>query len=158
MKHLIRAFIVSAACISAGAALAHDYAVGSLKIDHPWTRATPKGAAVAGGYLKITNNGAAPDRLVGGTFVNAGRLEVHEMKMDNGVMQMRPLAAGLEIKPGQTVELKPGSFHLMFMELKAPVEQGKRIKGTLTFEKAGTVEVEYAVEAVGSPPGGHHGH
>ena len=79
------------------------------------------------------------------------------MKMDNGVMQMRPLAAGLEIKPGQTVELKPGSFHLMFMELKAPVEQGKRIKGTLTFEKAGTVAVEFAVQGVGARDTGHTG-
>ena len=153
MKQSIRALIVSAACLWAGslgsAAFAHDYAVGSLKIDHPWTRATPKGAAVAGGYLKITNNGTVADKLIGGTFVNAGRFEVHEMKTENGVALMRPLAAGLEIKPGQTVELKPGSFHLMFMELKAPVEQGKRVKGTLVFEKAGTVEVEYTVEAMG---------
>jgi copper(I)-binding protein len=156
MKHSIRALIVSAAFLLAGAAWAHDFTVGPLKIDHPWTRATPKGAPVAGGYLKITNNGTAPDKLIGGTFVNAGRFEVHEMKMDNGVMQMRPLTAGLEIKPGQTVELKPGSFHLMFMDLKTPVEQGKRVKGTLVFEKAGTVEVEYAVEAMGSSPGGHN--
>jgi len=160
MKQSIRALIVSAACLFAGfgasPAFAHDYTVGSLKIEHPWTRATPKGAPVAGGYLKITNNGTAPDKLVGGTFVNAGRFEVHEMKTENGVMTMRPLKAGLEIKPGQTVELKPGSFHLMFMDLKTPVEQGKRVKGTLVFEKAGTVEVEYTVEAMGSSPGGHH--
>ena len=160
MKQSIRALIVSAACLFAGfgavAAFAHDFTVGSLKIDHPWTRATPKGAAVAGGYLKITNNGTVADKLIGGTFVNAGRFEVHEMKTENGVALMRPLAAGLEIKPGQTVELKPGSFHLMFMDLKTPVEQGKRVKGTLVFEKAGTVEVEYAVEAIGSAPGGHH--
>ena len=162
MKQSIRALIVSAACLFAGfgasPAFAHDYTVGSLKIEHPWTRATPKGAPVAGGYLKITNNGTAPDKLVGGTFVNAGRFEVHEMKTENGVALMRPLKAGLEIKPGQTVELKPGSFHLMFMDLKTPVEQGKGVKGTLVFEKAGTVEIEYAVEAIGSSPGGHHGH
>ena len=138
--------------------MAHDFKVGDLQIDHPWTRATPKGAPVAGGYLKITNKGTAPDKLIGGTFVNAGRFEVHEMKTENGVMKMRPVAGGLEIKPGQTVELKPGSFHLMFMDLKTPVEQGKRVKGTLVFEKAGTVDVEYAVEAIGSSPASHQGH
>ena len=139
-------------------ASAHDYTVGPLKIDHPWTRATPKGAAVAGGYLKITNTGSAPDRLIGGTVAVAGRFEMHEMAVVGGVMKMRPLPAGLEIKPGETVELKPGSFHLMFTELKQPVVQGKRVKGTLVFEKAGTVEVEYAVEAIGGAPATRHHH
>lgn len=157
MKHGIRALILSAACLLAGHALAHDYKAGSLKIDHPWTRATPKGAAVAGGYLKITNTGTAPDKLVGGSLVGAGRFEVHEMKTENGVMTMRGIPGGLEIKPGQTVELKPGSFHLMFMELKAPLEQGKNVKGTLVFEKAGKIDVEYSVEAIGgaAPAHGH---
>ena len=75
--------------------------------------------------------------------------------MDGGVMKMRPLTQGLEIKPGQTVELKPGSYHLMFVGVTQPFEQGKRVKGTLQFEKAGTVEVEYAVEAIGGTPAGH---
>ena len=69
--------------------------------------------------------------------------------MDDGVMKMRPLPNGIEIKPGETVELKPGSYHLMFVGLKQPFEKGKRVKGTLQFEKAGTVDVEYVVEAVG---------
>ena len=81
--------------------------------------------------------------------------------MDGGVMKMRPLPKGIEIKPGQTVEFKPGSYHLMFVGLKQPFEKGKRVKGTLQFEKAGTVEVEYAVEAIGGTPGmdttGQHG-
>jgi copper(I)-binding protein len=81
------------------------------------------------------------------------------MSMDNGVMKMRMLPKGIEIKPGQTVELKPGSYHLMFVGISQPVEQGKRVKGTLEFEKAGKVDVEYAVEAIGgSPKGEHSGH
>ena len=140
-----------------GPVWAHGYKIGALDIGHPWTRATPKGADIAGGYLSITNKGTTPDRLVGGSLSIADRLEIHEMKMQGTVMQMRPLPAGLEIKPGETVELKPGSFHLMFMGLKEPVEVGKRVKGTLVFEKAGTVEVEYAVEPVGQTPG-HHNH
>jgi copper(I)-binding protein len=133
-------------------AAAHDYKLGPLEIAHPWTRATPKGATVAGGYLKVTNKGTAPDRLIGGSAAVAGRFEIHEMRLVNNVMQMRPLPAGLEIKPGETVELKPGSYHLMFMQLKAPLEPGKSVKGTLVFESAGTIEVEYTVEAIGATP------
>lgn len=136
---------------------AHDYEIGDLKIDHPWTRATPGGAKVAGGYMKITNNGTTPDRLIGGTAVPAGVFEVHEMKMEGNVMRMRALEKGLEIKPGQSVELKPGGLHVMFIDLKSPFKEGEKFKGTLVFEKAGTIEVEYAVEARGSS-GGHGGH
>ena len=143
---------------AASAAAAHEYNLGPLKIEHPWARATPKGAAVAGGYLKVTNTGKEADRLIGGSAAFAGRFEIHEMSEQGGVMKMRHLPKGLEIKPGETVELKPGSFHVMFMELKQPLvkDQKPRPKGTLVFEKAGTIEVEYAVEAVGSSPGGHH--
>jgi len=153
------AFLVTAAlALAMSVAQAHDFKVGSLEIGHPWTRATPKGAAVAGGYLKITNKGTAPDRLTGATFAVAPRVEIHEMAMTDGMMRMRPLSKGLEIKPGETVEFKPGSYHIMFMNLKEPLEKGQRIKGTLTFEKAGPVDVEYVVEAVGAPASGRHAH
>ncbi|MSP46937.1 MAG: copper chaperone PCu(A)C [Xanthobacteraceae bacterium] len=154
MKSVLLAAVFALATVSASA---HEYKAGSLEIIHPWARATPKGATVAGGYLKIVNTGDAADRLVGGSTPAAGKFEIHEMSMDGGVMKMRPLPKGLEIKPGQTVELKPGSYHLMFVGLKEPFEQGKRVKGTLQFEKAGTVEVEYAVEAMGGAPE-HKGH
>src|SRR5262249_61310279 len=103
--------------------------------------------------------GTTPDRLPGGSLIAAGRMEIHEMATVDGVMKMRPLAAGLEIKPGETVELKPGSFHMMFMELKAPLTAGQPVKGTLVFEKAGTIEIEYAVAPIGAaaPFGGHGG-
>ena len=127
-----------------------DYTTGTLKISAPWTRATPKGAPVGGGYLKITNSGTEPDRLVGGSLPVAGRFEVHEMSMDNGMMKMRHLPEGLEIKPGESVELKPGGYHLMFMQLKEPLVEGKPVKGTLVFAKAGTVEIEYSVAPVGA--------
>jgi hypothetical protein len=136
------------------------YKVGDLVITAPWARATPKGAPVGGGYLTITNNGSEPDRLVGGSFAAAGgRTEVHEMKMEGGVMRMRPVTAGLEIKPGQTAELKPGGYHLMFMGLKQQLKAGETVKGTLEFAKAGKVEVSYPVRPQGSPgAGGHKGH
>jgi len=133
-----------------GSASAHDYKIGSLEIAHPWTRATPKGASVGGGYLKITNKGTTPDRLIAASSDAAGMVEIHEMKMSGGKMEMRPLKDGIEIKPGQTVELKPGGYHVMFMHLKQPFEQGKRINATLTFEKAGKIDVEFAVDAIGA--------
>jgi periplasmic copper chaperone A len=142
----------------AGNAWASDYKVGSLEIDQPWSRATPKGAKVASGYLKITNTGSTTDRLVRGTFGAARGFEVHEMSVDRGVMKMRELKDGLEIKPGATVELKPGGYHLMFTDLSRALAKGEQVKGTLVFEKAGTAEVEYAVQAIGGAPGQHMGH
>jgi periplasmic copper chaperone A len=139
---------------------AAEVKAGTLVIDSPWTRATPGGAKVAGGYMTISNTGAAPDRLIGGSFPRAARFEVHEMQMDGSVMRMRPLPNGLEIKPHQAVKLAPGGYHLMFMGLKQPLKQGEKIKGQLVFEKAGTVNVEYVVESIGaqsSGQGGDHG-
>ena len=150
--------IAAAFAIVVGPASAHEYKAGSIEIKHPWSRATPKGSEVAGGYMKLINTGTEPDRLIGGTNAGAGKFEIHEMAMDGGVMKMRMLPNGIEIKPGETVELKPGSYHLMFVGVKQPFEKGKRVKGTLQFEKAGTVDVEYAVEAVGgTPPRMDHG-
>src|SRR5262245_28494831 len=92
-----------AAMMLATPALAHGYKIGDLAIGHPWARATPGGAKVGGGYLTVTNNGTSPDKLTGGTLSVADHVEFHEMKMDNGVMQMRPIPGGVEIKPGETV-------------------------------------------------------
>jgi periplasmic copper chaperone A len=147
-----------ALAIGASNAVAEDYNIGTLQIGNPWTRATPKGSTVAGGYMKITNKGSAPDRLVGGSAAVAGRFEVHSMVMEQGVAKMRPVEGGLEIKPGETVELKPGSLHVMLMGLKQPLEKGQKVKGTLEFEKAGKVEIEYAVEALGVSAPAKHGH
>jgi periplasmic copper chaperone A len=146
--------------IWAGGAVAEDYSTGTIQIGKPWTRATPKGATVAGGYMTISNKGSAPDRLLGGSAAVAGRFEIHSMVTEQGVAKMRPVEGGLEIKPGETVELKPGSFHVMLMGLKQPLEKGQKVKGTLEFEKAGKVDIEYAVEALGvtSPASGGHGH
>lgn len=138
--------------LCASAAVAHDFKAGAIGIDYPWSRATPKGASVAGGYLKITNTGSAPDRLTGGSAEVAKRLEFHEMSMDGGVMKMRELKNGIEIAPGATVELKPGSYHIMMMNLSRPLAKGDRVKGSLTFEKAGKVDIEFAVEAIGGAP------
>jgi copper(I)-binding protein len=138
--------------VSTTGASAHDYKHGPLVIEHPWSRATPKGAPVAGGYMKITNTGTAPDRLVGGSTEAAKRFEIHEMSTDGGVMRMRELPNGVEILPGKTIELKPGSSHIMMMNLAKPFVKGERVKASLTFERAGTVPIEFAVDAAGGSP------
>jgi copper(I)-binding protein len=154
------AMIVAAVVVACAAlpAQAEDVTVGSLKISAAWARATPKGASVGGGYMKIANTGTASDRLIGGSTDVAGRIEIHQMRMDNGVMKMRPVADGLEIKPGQTVELTPGGYHAMLVGLKQQLEQGQHFKATLEFAKAGKVDVDFVVEGVGAqsprPPSG----
>jgi len=146
-----KALVLAAALmLMAGPGIAENYKAGAIEIEQPWARATPKGATIGAGYMKITNTGSEPDRLVGGSASFAGRLEVHSMTMEQGVMKMREVKDGLEIKPGEMVELKPGGYHMMFVGLKQPLKQGEDLTVTLKFAKAGTVEVKYPVEPVGA--------
>ena len=108
--------------------------------------------------MRITNAGPEADRLVGGSLPGAARFEVHEMSMQGEVMRMRPLETGLEIKPGATIELKPGGYHIMFMDLREPLKEGQTLKGTLLFEKAGAVAVEYAVRGMAARGAAEHRH
>jgi copper(I)-binding protein len=134
-----------------GSARADDIKAGDLVISQAWSRATPGGAKVSGGYLTIVNKGSSPDKLVGATTDAAGKVEVHEMAMSDGVMKMRPLEGGLTIDPGKTVKLAPGGLHLMMTDLKNPLKQGDKVPLTLQFEKAGKVQVTLDVQAVGAP-------
>src|SRR3984893_1883813 len=102
---------------------ADEVKAGDLVITQAWSRATPGGAKIGGGYLTIENKGVAPDRLIGGSADIAGKVEVHEMAMNNGVMTIRPLDQGLTIEPGKTVKLAPGGYHLMMSDFKKPVKR-----------------------------------
>lgn len=144
--------------LAAGPSLADDIKVGALTITQPWARATPPSAAVAGGFMTITNSGGEADRLVAATADVSERVEIHEMKMVDGVMKMRPLADGVEIPAGESVELKPGSYHVMMMGLSGPLKEGEGFSGTLTFEKAGSVDVTYDVGPIGSSSAPEHHH
>jgi copper(I)-binding protein len=148
-------FLLASGLLGLLVATAHaaDYKAGSMVIADLWSRATPKGASVAGGYMKITNTGSTPDRLVAGSSSVASGFEVHEMSMAGGVAKMRPVQGGFEIKPGETVELKPGSYHVMFTGLKKPLKAGQHFQATLMFEKAGKVDVDYDVRAMGATAG-----
>jgi len=149
------AWLVVAAVVGATApATAADYELGELVLDTPWVRATPPAAEVAGGYVTITNTGEDAVRLVGGEAAFAERVEIHEMAMHDGVMRMRALADGLAIPAGETVALEPGGYHVMFMELTAPLAAGDTVRATLRFEPAGAIELPFAVAPLGAsrPP------
>jgi copper(I)-binding protein len=139
-------------------AVAQQFKANSIVIEQPVIRTTPAGAKIGGAYMTITNTGSEPDRLIGGVLPQAGRFEIHEMKMDGNVMQMREVQGGLEIKPGQKVELNPSGYHVMLKELREPLKQGDTLKGQLRFEKAGSVDIEYRVEGLGAQRPQQHSH
>ncbi len=157
MKNLalpfLRAALIGFALALPGAAAAHEFKLGPITIDHPWARATT--VKVSAAYLTLKIDGAAGDRLVKVASPAAGRVEMHTMAIDNGVARMREVKE-IAVNPGAATELKPGGLHIMLMDLKGPLAEGQSIKLTLTFEKAGTIEVDATVEKAGSP--GTHKH
>ncbi len=133
---------------------------GDLKIEKAWSRATPGNSKIGAGYFTVTNTGSAPDTLVSARTGASDHVEIHEMAMKDGVMTMRPIAKGVAIAPGKSVSFAPGGFHLMLMGLKAPLKQGDKVPLTLTFAKAGKVDVTLDVQGIGAqaPDGSKAGH
>jgi copper(I)-binding protein len=117
----------------------------TLQFSNAWVRATPPNAQVAGAFLSIENTATKSDRLLSASTDVAAKVEIHEMKMDGEVMQMRQLSDGLSIPAKQTVTLKPGSIHLMLIAPKQPFAEGQKVAITLIFEKAGKRRLEFAV-------------
>jgi copper(I)-binding protein len=152
MKQIIRTLLGSAfmAILIAAPARGDEIRAGDLVITQAWSRATPGGAKVGGGYLTVENKGTAPDRLISGSADVAAKVQVHEMSMNNGVMTMRPLEAGVVIEPGKMIKLAPGGFHLMLLNLKSPLKQGDKLPITLEFEKAGKVSIVLDVQGIGA--------
>src|SRR5712671_7807507 len=138
-------------------ALADEVKAGDLVITQAWSRATPGGAKVGGGYLTIQNKGSVADRLIGGSADVADKVQVHEMATTNDVMTMRPLDKGLSIEPGKTVKLAPGGYHLMLLDLKSPLKQGDKVPVMLEFEKAGKVKLTFDVQGIGAQAPGAAG-
>jgi periplasmic copper chaperone A len=141
-------FSTLALVAAASGAQAQDVKQGAITISAPVARATASGQMAGGGFLKLANAGGA-DRLLSASANVSASVELHTMKMEGDVMRMRQLEA-IELPAGQTVELKPGSLHIMFMGLKAPLKAGDSFPLTLKFEKAGEVKVEMKVQAAGA--------
>jgi periplasmic copper chaperone A len=133
---------------------ASDYKVGSIEISQPWARATPKGASSGAAYMTVSNSGTAPQRLSCVSSNAAAECQIHEMTMDGGVMKMRPVQGGLEVKPGETVTLKPGGFHVMLVGLKQPLQAGQSLGATFKVEGGDTVQVMFPIAAIGAPAPG----
>lgn len=138
--------LTGASLLSAATGYAHEMRVGNLVIDHPWSRQSPMGGNVSAGFMTIINTGTEDDRLVKATAAVSPNVQIHDMKMEGEVMKMIEIE-GIDIPAGGKVELKPGSLHVMFLDMQAQPKEGETFTGTLVFEKAGTVEVTYNVEA-----------
>jgi copper(I)-binding protein len=150
IMRIIRKFaFVSALALAsfhnAASGFAHDVKLGDLVIGQPWSRQSPMAADVAAGFLVITNQGKADDRLLRATAEITPVVQLHDMKMVGDLMKMVELPEGIPIPAGAKVELKPKSLHIMFIDIESQPEAGGIFKGTLTFEKAGTVDVEFEV-------------
>ncbi|MEO1537018.1 MAG: copper chaperone PCu(A)C [Pseudomonadota bacterium] len=135
-----------------------EHMVGSLTLAAPFARATLPNQPVAGAYLTITNTGSEDDALLSVSAPFAARGEVHEMAMDGDTMRMRQLPDGLVIPAGETVELKPGGYHLMFMQLNEPLIEGETAEATLEFRDAGKVTVPFTILGKGAKSMDHSGH
>jgi copper(I)-binding protein len=148
IKKIACSFLLAASLATPALA---EATVGSLVVSEPWTRATPPGARVGGGYLTIRNTGAETDSLLSVTSTASEKTELHEMKTEDDVMTMRPVEGGVEIPAGGALALEPGGYHIMFIRPKAPFQQGESVPLTLTFAKAGAVTVELVVSPIGAP-------
>ena len=148
---------VAAAFFGCAAALLHSFAPASaadIAVRQAWSRATPKGASVAAGYLMIENRGNAADKLLSAATPVARKVEIHEMLETDGVMRMRPTKDGLAIAPHGKLVFAQGGNHLMFLQLTAPFFEGERVPVSLDFEKAGQINIALEVGGVGAkvPP------
>ncbi|OBU87797.1 copper chaperone PCu(A)C [Chromobacterium subtsugae] len=142
-------------CLS-GLAAAHSFQLGDIHIGHPWSRAMPATSPTGGVYLSLKNQGKTEDKLVSASTPRAEAAELHTHVNDNGVMRMRKVEGGVAIAPGQTVKFAPGSYHVMLMGLKQPLNKGDHFPLTLKFEKAGSVTVDVVVQDGGE--GDSHSH
>ncbi|WP_455480213.1 copper chaperone PCu(A)C [Bartonella sp. B23] len=159
-QYLFKKIIVNGLCalifvfIILPSALAQQYRLGDIEIIRPWTRATQKSVKVGSGYLYIINHGNTPDRLVSISTNGVQTTEIHSMTVVNDIMKMEKAHNGIEIPGNGEVTLKPGGDHIMFTGLSQPFKTGDKISATLTFEKAGTIDIEFSVNAMRatSPP------
>jgi copper(I)-binding protein len=132
--------------------LAAEYQQGDVAIEHPWSRPTPPGTPVGVGYMTIHNHGDQSVTLVAGETPVAGQVSIHETVMHDGLMKMQPLPDGLSVSAGETVVLKPHSFHLMLEQLKRPLAEGEEVPLTLQFEGMEPMEIILQVQQMDAMP------
>ena len=138
--------LILALCLVATTSMAHEYVLGDIEVKHPYAPPTPPGVAMAAGYMEIVNHGKQDDRLVGGKVYFAGEVQIHQTIVENEVSRMRELEGGLVLPAGSSVKIEPMGIHLMFADLAEPLIEGEPRSVTLYFERAGEIEVEFAIE------------
>jgi copper(I)-binding protein len=148
-------YALLALVVATTSAMAHDYTAGGIHVAHPWSLALPDVARNGAAYMEISNRGERVDKLIDASSPIAKRVSLHGHTTNDGVLRMRPIEA-IDVEPGTSSVLAPGGLHIMLMELKEPLNAGKRFPLTLTFEKAGKIEVQIVV--IKDPPSGHGGH
>jgi len=148
VRKTLPALALAAVMLAAGAACSET--AGSVTVENAWSRASPGGVKVAAGYLTIVNDGDQPDRLLAASAPFADATEIHQTSMKDGVMRMRPVRDGVPVPAKSTVMLEPNSYHLMFMGLTRPLDEGDAVQANLIFERAGTVGVTITVLGIGA--------
>ncbi len=142
-------FTIAALLVAIAApVLAQGGRTATIAVEQPWSRATPAGAKTGAVYMTLVNKSGGADRLTGASSDVAATLQIHEMAVVNGVMQMRELPDGLPIPADGTVILKPGSYHVMLIGLKKPLTAGESFPLTLMFEKAGNISIAVPVQSM----------
>jgi copper(I)-binding protein len=143
---LLSILALSIALAFSTTASAHSFTVGDLRIGHPFARTTVPGQASGAVYLTLENTGKNTDKLVAVSTPIARTAELHSMSMDGNVMKMREVR-NMEIKPAAKLAIMPGDgYHIMLTGLKQPLKAGDKFPLTLTFEKAGKLDVSVVVE------------
>lgn len=148
MKKTIHTLLITLLSFIAGSVFAHDYHQGSIQIDHPWSREAPPTATVIAGFFQLKNTASSDDFLLSASTPIAERVEIHTHEMADGMMQMKKIDA-VRVGSMQSVMFEPGSYHLMIFNPSKSYKKGERFPMTLTFKKAGSIEVEMAIEEAG---------
>jgi copper(I)-binding protein len=139
MKRLTHSFVIATSILVTSFAAAQ-----TVTISNPWVRATVQGQKATGAFMTVTAKDNA--KLVAASTPVAGIVEIHEMKMDKDVMKMAALPNGLDLPAGKSVDLKPGGFHIMLMDLKMPLTKDIAVPLTLTFQDATGKKTQQVVQ------------
>lgn len=135
------------------AAMADDYNFGSMALDDLWVRASVPGQVNGAGYLEIENKGEAADKLIAVESTASKRIELHTIINENGVAKMREVEGGIPVPAKGKTNLKPGGYHVMFIQLNGPFKVGEKVDAVMKFEKAGAVNVQFKVKPATYNPG-----
>jgi len=157
MRLLSKLALTAVLLVSGSAAFAQAGGASKITVEQPWARATPAGAMTGAVYMTLANKTGTADRLTAAASDVAQKVQIHEMAVVNGIMQMRELANGLAVPANGSVTLKPGGYHVMLIGLKKQLIAGQTLPLTLTFAKAGNISITVPIQAIGATRGGMSG-